>query len=49
MSERKNIKRNKKRITNEQYKQYGRKGQVKMNLTFPNDPYLQKLVKMGLL
>lgn len=49
MSERKNIKRNKNRVSVEELKRSGRKGCTKLVLTFPEDAYLQRLVSMGLL
>ena len=49
MSERKNIKRNNKRVGKEQFLRTGRKGHSQMRLDFPGEPYLQLLVRLGLL
>jgi hypothetical protein len=49
MTEKKNIKRNKNRVTKEEFLRSGRKGHSKIVLTYPENKHLQKLVDMGLL
>jgi len=49
MSEKKNIKRNNARVNKEEFLKFGRKGNTTLKLNFPNEPYLQELLRMGLL